>query len=151
MGRKAQGCGIDLQLGHLNFESLISMISNEMVLGLPNISKLHHCETCILEKQVRRPFQSRRSGNALAPLQLIHTDICGPIQTSSLRGNKYYLLFVDDHSRKCWVYCFKQKSKAYETFVTFKQMVETQSGLKIKVLRTDRGVEFTSNDFNSFL
>lgn len=80
----------NLQLGHLNFESLRSMKSNEMVLGLPNISKLHYYETCVMEMQVRKPFPSKNSGNACTHLQVIHADICGSMQMSSLGGNKYY-------------------------------------------------------------
>ena len=65
----------------------------------------------------------------------------------SLGGNKYLLSFVDDFSRKLWVYMMKEKSIAFATFKNFKAHVEMESGYKIKVLRSNRGGEYTSNEF----
>lgn len=87
---------------------------------------------------------------AKKPLELIHTDVCGPIKPSSLGNNNYFLLFIDDFSRKTWVYFLKQKSEVFEVFKKFKAAVERESGRKIKALRSDRGGEFTSREFQEF-
>ena len=57
-------------------------------------------------------------------MQVVHTDVCGPIKPSSLGKSNYFLLFIDDFSRKTWVYFLKQKSEAFGTFKKFKAFVE---------------------------
>ena len=63
-------------------------------------------------------------------------------------GNKYFVTFIDDFSRKLWTYLIKKKSEVIEVFTKFKSMVERQSGRKLKVLRTDGGGEYVSKDFD---
>ena len=87
---------------------------------------------------------------ATEPLQLVHTDVCGPIKPSSFGKNKYFLLFNDDYSRKTWVYFLKQKSEAFKVFKSFKALMENESGYPIKALRSDQGGEFISKDFSNF-
>ena len=65
----------------------------------------------------------------------------------SLVGNLYFLRFIDDYSQKTWVYFIKQKSKTFEVFKNFKNLVEKESGNFIKVLRFDRGGEYKLNEF----
>lgn len=62
--------------------------------------------------------------------------------------NKYYVTFIDDFSRKSWVYIIKEKSEALDEFTKFKAIAEKQSGEYLKILRSDRGGEYTSNLFN---
>ena len=122
-----------------------------MVKGLPQIVQPpSSCESCILAKQHRESFPVGGSYRARTPLKIVHTDVCGPMQTPSLGGSIYFLTFIDDFSRKTWIYFLKQKSEAFEKFKEFKTLVEKQSGLYIKVLRSDRGGEFSSNEFLDF-
>ena len=74
-------------------------------------------------------------------LELVHTDLWGPSSVASLGGSRYYITFIDDSSRKVWVYFLKNKSDIFETFKKWKAMVETETGLKIKCLRTNNGGE----------
>jgi hypothetical protein len=83
-------------------------------------------------------------------LDLIHTDVCGPMIVASLNGYLYYVLFIDDHSRKTWIYFLKTKDGVLARFQEFKAQVENLSGRRIKVLRSDNGGEYTSKDFNDF-
>lgn len=84
-------------------------------------------------------------------MELVHTDLCGPMRAESLAGSRYFLLFVDDYSRMNWVYFLRYKSETFELFKKFKVMVEKQNGKYLKVLRTDRGGEFTSNTLQIFV
>lgn len=68
----------------------------------------------------------------------------------SSSGKSYILCFIDDYSRKAWVYFLKEKSEAYNFFKLFKSKVELESEKSIKGLRTDRGGEYTSNAFSDF-
>ena len=86
----------------------------------------------------------------MPPLEIVHFDICGPMQTSSIGGYKYFLTFIDDYSRKTWVYFLKNKSDAFSYFQQLEALMENQSGHRIKILRTDRGGEYVSNEFLNF-
>ena len=140
-----------LRFGHLNFGGLKLLSDKGMVKGLPSINHPDQfCEGCLLGKHFRKSFPRETTTRASKPLELIHTDVCGPIDPFSLGKNRYFLLFIDDFSRKTWVYFLKQKSKVYNVFKKFKALVEKQSGYDIKAMRSDRGGEFTSNEFNEF-
>ena len=77
-------------------------------------------------------------------------DLSGPIRTRGFYGERYFMILVDDFSRMMWVAFLKEKSLAFDNFRIFKNRVENESGMNIKCLRSDRGGEFTSNDFNTF-
>jgi hypothetical protein len=70
-----------------------------MVKGLPNIQQpTSSCEGCILANHHRDTFISGVSYRAKDPLELVHTDLCGPMKTYSLTGNVYFMTFIDDFS-----------------------------------------------------
>ncbi|GJW07407.1 gag-pol polyprotein [Tanacetum coccineum] len=82
-------------------------------------------------------------------LELVHSDVWkAPIL--SLRGAKYFVSFIDDYSRRCWVYPIKKKSDMFEVFKVYKAWVELDSGKNIKYLRTDNGGKYTSDEFDTF-
>jgi hypothetical protein len=119
-----------------------------MVRGLPPIKEpISSCKSCILGKQHRKIFPKEMSYRAWAPLEIVHTDLCGPMQTPSLGGSIYFLTFIDDYSRKTWVYFLKHKYETFDKFKEFKALVEKQSGLSIKKLRLDEGGEYKSIEF----
>ncbi|KAJ7976200.1 Retrovirus-related Pol polyprotein from transposon TNT 1-94 [Quillaja saponaria] len=139
-----------MRLGHLNFGGLKNLGEKKMVYELPFINHPNQlCEACLLGKHARKSFP-KEATRATKPLQLIHTDVCGPIKPCSFGKNHYFFLFIDDYTRKTWVYFLKKKSKAFEVFKNFKALVEKESGHVIKSLRSDRGGKFTSNEFNIF-
>ena len=135
------------RLGHLNFDNLARISKNKKVRGLPQITKPESiCEECVKGKQTRVCFRTKEySSNR--PLELVHTDLCGPTKTTSLNGEKYFMLFIDDYSRMVWVTFLKHKSEAFERFKIFRKMVERETDLKLKCLRSDRGGEFISQGF----
>ena len=137
--------------GHLNFKGLKTLQSKKMVTGLPEIrtpSKL--CKDCVMGKQQRKSMPKKSLWRATHKLQLVHSDICGPITPSSSSGKRYLITFIDDYSRKIWVSLLSEKSQAFTSFKNFKSLVEKEIGASIQCLRTDRGGEFTSKEFNSF-
>eukprot|EP00253_Pinus_taeda_P005116 PITA_05116 len=140
-----------LRFGHLNFGGLNLLHRKKMVRGLPLIQKPDSlCEGCILGKQHKESFPAGKSIRAKAPLEIVHSDVCGSMQVPSLGGNRYVLTFIDDYTRKTWVYMLKEKSEVFEKFRHFKTLVEKQCGHYIKVLFTDRGGEYISQDFLRF-
>ncbi|KAL8135853.1 hypothetical protein AgCh_010456 [Apium graveolens] len=140
-----------LRYGHLGFSGLKLLSKTKMVDGLPEINEPENlCEACVKGKQHRQSFPVGKSWRARMPLEIIHTDIAGPFDIPSLGGNRYYLTFIDDFSRKIWVYIIKEKSEALDKFKEFKALAEKQIGLYLKILRSDRGGEYTSNLFRRF-
>ena len=122
-----------------------------MVEGLP-VMKCEHlpCEACGLGKQHREEFPVHIEKRQYDILELIHTDVCGPMQTRSLGGASYFLIFVDDRSRYTWVYFIWRKSDVFEYFKEFRTLIEKQTGKYIKILRSDQGGEYKSGAFNRY-
>jgi transposase InsO family protein len=80
----------------------------------------------------------------------VHIDIVGPTTTKGLKGEKYFMLLVDDYRRMIEVFFLRNKSKDFEKFKVYKEMVENEMDSKIKCLRSDNGGEFTSKEFMDY-
>ena len=137
-----------MRLGHAGEKSLQTLAMQGLLKGAKTC-KLDFCEQCVLGKQKRGKF-----GIAIhyteGILDYIHTDIWGPTKTASLGGKHYFVTFVDDFSRRVWVYTMKSKDEVFETFLVWKKMVENQTGRKIKVLRSENGTEYRNDQFSIF-
>ncbi|KAM0985723.1 hypothetical protein ACFX13_013181 [Malus domestica] len=140
-----------LRYGHLHFNGLKLLSSGGMVRGLPQIEATRQvCEGCVLGKQARLSFPVGDTWRAKAPLQMVHKDICGPLDPMSYGGNRYFITFIDDFSRKTWVYFLKEKSAALKIFKEFKALTEAESNHKLVTVRSDRGGEYASNAFQAY-
>ncbi|RZB60293.1 Ycf3-interacting protein 1, chloroplastic [Glycine soja] len=139
------------RFGHFNKHALKLLYEKNMMRDLPSIKENNEvCEGCLLGKQHPFPFSTSGAWRAKDLLELIHTDVCGPMRTPSHQNNRYFILFIDDFSKMAWVYFLKEKSKVFGVFKKFKALAENQSGKWIKVLRSDRGKEYTSREFERF-
>ena len=86
----------------------------KMVHELPHISSTNDvCEGCVLGKYHREMFDKGKVWRAKEPLHLIHSDICGPLEIPSPSHTVYFLTFIDDFSRKSWVYFLNIKVKPF--------------------------------------
>ncbi|GKD56389.1 retrovirus-related pol polyprotein from transposon TNT 1-94, partial [Tanacetum coccineum] len=90
-------------------------------------------------KQTRRAFKSRPSFRTENILDLVHFDVCGPMNTKTLGGCSYFVTFIDDYLRKVWVYTLKTKDQVLDVFKQFHALVERQTGKKLKCIRSDNG------------
>jgi transposase InsO family protein len=139
------------RFGHANYTSLKNLNEFELVENMPKVNDdTCVCDICQMGKQTRLPFPKNQSRRALSKLQLVHSDVCGPMRTSTLNGSRYFVLFIDDLTRMCWVYFLKMKSEVPAVFQKFKSLVENESDCRIKAIRTDNGTEYTSNQFDKF-
>ncbi|KAL0445260.1 UNVERIFIED_CONTAM: Transposon Ty1-BL Gag-Pol polyprotein [Sesamum latifolium] len=84
-------------------------------------------------------------------LDLIHTDVCGPLNTQARGGYSYFVTFIDDYSRYRYVYLMRYKSEAFDRFKEYRLEVENQNGRKIKALWWDRGGGYLSGEFVDYL
>jgi transposase InsO family protein len=137
--------------GHVNNKSLKTLESKQIVKGLPQFKATNTaCTVCHRGKQHRAVIPKKSQWRASRRLQLVHADLCGPITPTSNSLKRYLLCFIDDFSRKAWIYFLAEKSETFAMFKVFKSFVEKESECDICCLRTDRGGEFTSKEFNVF-
>jgi hypothetical protein len=125
-------------LGHLNMASLTRL--EKMVNGM-NLKKmpLHHvCEACIEGKHQRTFFPQDDATMASKLLELVNSDVCGPMKTTSYGGARYFITFIDDFLRKNHVYLLKAKGKVFDKFKAYKALVDNQIDMKIKTLQQRR-------------
>jgi len=111
-------------MGHIGDKDLQALHGKGMAEGIPNFSlDLDFCEHFVYckQNQVRFPFGVTR---ARGILELIHSDVFGPVPVPSLGGSMSYVSFIDDFSRKTWLYFLKKKSEVFGKFKEFKELVE---------------------------
>jgi transposase InsO family protein len=138
------------RFGHLPFQSLSLLHKHFMVKGLLVFKEKNSpCESCILGKHKRTSFP-QSSAQAKQHLELVHTDLCGPIQTNSIGGYIYFLTFIDDFSKKIWIYFLRHKFETFAKFKEFKAESKKQSGKYLKDLRSYGGGEYNSKEFANF-
>ncbi|KAK1609101.1 hypothetical protein QYE76_032774 [Lolium multiflorum] len=107
-------------------------------------------DACLMGKMTKTPFSGMME-RATDLLEIIHTDVCGPMSVASRGGYRYVLTFTDDLSRYGYIYLMKHKSETFEKFKEFQSEVENQRNKKIKFLRSDRGGEYLSYEFSMHL
>ncbi|KAJ9565792.1 LOW QUALITY PROTEIN: hypothetical protein OSB04_001758 [Centaurea solstitialis] len=129
------------RFGHVNFDTLRRLINLEVIPKF-HIDSKYKCQTCVETKLTRTSFQSIESSTN--PLDMIHTDVCDMKSNPSRGGNKFFITFIDDCTKYCYIYLLKSKDEAIEKFVLYKNEVENQHNKRIKVLRNDRGGEYVS-------
>jgi transposase InsO family protein len=113
------------------------------------LAQLDQCKRCTMGNYVKSTFH-KKENPASVILERIHTDVCGPFSVASTTKHKYYVIFVDDFSRKCWIFVMQKKDQTFSKFREFKALVEKESGKQVKALRSDNGGEYISNEFKDF-
>jgi hypothetical protein len=106
------------------------------------------CKGCAQGKNVKHSFPNN-DNRAKGVLDIVHSNICGPMSATSLSGYVYYVSFIDDYSRKTWIYLLKAKNEVFGKFKEFKALVENLIEWKIKTLQLDNGGEFTLENSRS--
>lgn len=84
------------------------------------------CGSCALGKQTKEKRSKHPGGRATELLELVHSDVCGPSQTKSPTGRRYFVTFIDDRSRFTFVYLIGAKSEVLHTFKVFAPMPKTR-------------------------
>jgi transposase InsO family protein len=138
-------------MGHMQFDNFVKVNKREAVIEMPQITKPTNtlCKHCQQGKQTKTRFKSKEYSTT-KPLEIVHTDLVGPTTTKCLKGERYFMLLVDDYTRMIAVCFLKNKSEAFENFKIYKEMVENEMDSRIKCLRSDNGGEFTSKEFMDY-
>ena len=143
------------RMGHINWEALRrTRLDSSPLSGIkldssnpPN----HMCEGCVAGKAKRKAFKSSNSTRVYEPLEIIHSDLQGPMSTTSIAGYRYSCVFTCGGTRYVWVYYLKSKDQTLDIFKKFVPWVERLTGWQIRTFRSDRGGEFMSAAFDDFL
>ena len=154
------------RFGHLGHNNLKLLKDREMVDGL-HMDPTHiddecrkNCEGCAMGKQHRLPFSTKTATSSTKLLELIHSDVCGPMNIPSIGGSRYFVTFIDDFSRYVTVYMMEKKSEVFYRFKDYITLIENRTGTKVKQVnfenqtvkrfRSDNGGEYTSKEFENF-
>ena len=138
-----------LRLAHINSNRIQRLIKDGLLEPM-DFDESPVCESCLEGKMTKRPFNAK-GRRAQDLLELIHSNVCGPMSIQARGGYEYFITFTNDYSRFGYVYLMKWKSRAFEKFKEFRAKVENQLGKRIKAIRSDRGGEYLVGDFKDYL
>lgn len=142
------------RFGHISEKNLEKIVAKNMVIGFEKSGTEDdcemYCEPCIEAKQTRKPFVVCPERRATRVLELIHTDVCGPVTPVGHDGSRYYVSFIDDWSRFTIIYTVRSKNQVLECFRLYEAMVTAKFGRKISRIRSDNGGEYRNEEFEQF-
>uniref|UniRef100_A0AAG5DMY5 Endonuclease n=1 Tax=Anopheles atroparvus TaxID=41427 RepID=A0AAG5DMY5_ANOAO len=142
------------RFGHIGKNGLLKIVNSDMVKGMIlNKGMLEDhlvCEPCLRGKQTRNPFMKMSLPRSSRPLQLIHSDVCGPITPAAFHGKRYFVFFVDDFTHFAALYTLSNKSEVFEAFKTYAAMAESNFDCRISRLGCDNGGEYIGAAFREF-
>jgi hypothetical protein len=137
------------RLGHLNFDHIAKLNNEGVVKYRPKISKPNNsiCDSYQMGKLTHAQFKLKSFTYSEKLLQVVHMDLCGPSRKEGTGREHYFILVIDDFSRRTWVSFLREKYDAFEKFKMFKALVENQTGIKLKAIHSEKGGEFLSKYF----
>lgn len=129
--------------GILDIQAIHELERHELVsgIGVKHCGVKLNCEICLQGKMARSSFPKSSRKKSKAVLDLVHSDLCGPMNTVTPGGRRYFLTFIDDFSRYSTVYLLREKSETFEALKDFVQQMKTQFGRPPKIVRSDQGGE----------
>lgn len=140
-------------LAHSDFHKLKIMSEKGMIDDLPKFDEENEklvCEICALNKFASKKFNKDGRRRASDILEIIHTDVCGPIKQTGYKGQRYFVTFIDDYSRYADVYIIKSKDQVFDCFVEYVNVMMNLTGKKVKKVRCDNGREYLNRRFYKF-
>ena len=135
------------RLGHIGQDRLKRLAKSGLLGSIDKID-LPVYEQCLVGKATRLSFGKVK--RACFPLEILHFDICGPMNVRARHGAQYFITFIDDFTRFGPVYLISHRSEELDCFQRYSTLVENQLNTKIKSLQTDRGHEYISDLFKAY-
>nr|GEU97110.1 hypothetical protein [Tanacetum cinerariifolium] len=139
-------------LSHLNFDTINLLSKNDIVVGLPKLKfvKDHLCSSCELGKAKRKSFHTKLTPSSKRRLQLLHMDLCGPMQVASINEKRYVLVIVDNYSKYTWTHFLRSKDETLEVLIAFLRLVQIGLQPQVRVVRTNKGTEFLNQTLHAY-
>ncbi|GKF26883.1 retrovirus-related pol polyprotein from transposon TNT 1-94, partial [Tanacetum coccineum] len=143
---------INSKLSYLNFDYINLLSKKDVVIGLPKLKyfKNQLCSSCEVSKAKRISFKSKTIPSSKGRLNLLHIDLCGPMQVASINGKRYILVIVDDYSRYTWTLFQSSKDETPEVLKYFLTMIQRNLEAPVISIRTDNGTKFLNKTLNAF-
>ncbi|CAI7854756.1 unnamed protein product [Closterium sp. NIES-54] len=145
---------LHLRMGHAGKQQLMECVRKGELKGVEikeGGGQPRNCSDFTTGKLARTSSPTSTT-RASASLELVHTDMCGPMETPDReKGSKYFITFLDDFSRLSWVTLVKTKDEVAKVFKRWIHYAEREAGANVKILRSDRGGEYMGKDLESFL
>ena len=125
---------------NVHCNDMLNVVKNGVVDGVnfdhkPNVKR---CEACVYGKTTRAPIPKQGAACSAKVLDLVHIDVCGPFPVPSIDGSRYFVSFVDDHTRIAWIHTIQSKSDVFDVVKQCLAMVENMHETKLRVLQTDK-------------
>ena len=115
------------------------------------MTELSFCKGCLAGKMCRKPFPAVGDIRSMQRLQLVHSDVCGPMHMPSIGGAKYFVTFIDNYTRCCAAHFMRHKSEVLEKFIEFEASITNSVGKAIGTLRMDNGSKYLSTELQNYL
>lgn len=131
------------KLAHQNFDQVIKVLQKNNV--IVKQTSVPECESCLKGKIHRLPF-NKGEHVSTKTCEIIHADTCGPMEEVSVGGSRYFVILKDDYSNFRYVYFVKAKHEVKNCLQDFINKAENVTGNRIKVFRTDNGLEFVNKE-----
>ena len=138
-----------MRLGHINPNRIHDLVKSG-ILNSRAFEPIPMCESCLEGKMTKRPFKAK-GYRTTKSLELVHTNVCGPMRVQARGRYEYFVTVTDDYSTYGFVYLMRQKFETFDKFREYKAETEKQLGVHIKQLRFDRGGEYLSGEFKFYL
>ena len=135
------------RLGHPSFVYLAKLFPRLFINKNP---ASYHCEICQFAKHTRTVYPQIPYKPSTV-FSLVHSDVWGPSRIKNISGTRWFVTFVDDHTRVTWVFLMKEKSEVGHIFQTFNRMVQNQFNSKIQVLKSDNAKEYFTSSLSTYL
>jgi hypothetical protein len=132
------------RLGHVGMKQLNRLVKHDLVRGLKDVvfEKDKLCNSCQAGKHVGNTHPKKSMMSTSKTFELLHMDLFGPTQYTSIGGNKYGFVMVDDYTRYTWVFFLVDKSDVFATFKSFVKGIHNEFETTIKRVRSDNSSEF---------
>src|SRR3984885_14576424 len=140
------------RMGHRNSQAILNMVNQSKAswIAIKACNYTKECECCIQSKMTRKAFPKKSESKTTEILDLIHTDVCGPMQTVTPGGKKYFMTMIDDYSKYTEVYLLSNKSEVPDKIKEYVRYVQTKFRKTPKKIRSDRGGEYTATRLQTF-
>ncbi|BBG96644.1 hypothetical protein Prudu_005502 [Prunus dulcis] len=123
------------RLDHMSEKGLQILAKREAPTGMKKGMPLKSCMHCLAGKHHRASFQHGHAQRKPNVLDVVYSNVCGLMTTSTLGGARYFVTFIDDHSRKVWAYALRTK-------ISFHASVERETSRSLKCICTNNGGEY---------
>jgi hypothetical protein len=132
------------RLGHVGIKQLNRLVKHDLVRGLKDMvfEKDKLCSSCQAGKQVGNTHPKKSMMSTSKAFELLHMDLLGPTQYTSISGNKYGFVIVDGYTRYTWAFFLEDKSDVFVIFKSFVKGIHNEFETTIKRVRSDNGSEF---------